>query len=283
MISVIIPTYNRGKIIEKSIASVLAQTYRDLELIVVDDGSTDNTEDLVKAIADDRVRYIRQKNQGACAARNLGVQEARGEFIAFQDSDDTWKPDKLFKQIRVMQENPEVGIVCCRTICERVDNSSFISLEKHPGGIISRETGPYGISTQTLLVRKAVFDHLQFDTKVTRYQDLDFLLCAMKQNVIVFLVPEILVERRHEADSISNHPERIYDMSTYFQEKHADIMADPQQRLSKFLCNALIDAAQGMSLSGKIQFYKKSFALQRSPKTAAKIVLALLKLRSASR
>ena len=88
LVSVIIPTYNRAHLIKRSAMSVLNQTYSNLELIIVDDGSTDNTEEVVKSIDDNRVIYIKQPNQGACAARNNGIDHAKGEFIAFQDSDD---------------------------------------------------------------------------------------------------------------------------------------------------------------------------------------------------
>ena len=100
-VSVIIPTYNRAKWLKKSIQSVLDQTYRDLELIVVDDGSTDRTPEVVKSFKDKRIRYFRQtkkfpiKSQGAAAARNVGIKKARGEFIAFNDDDDLWKKRKL--------------------------------------------------------------------------------------------------------------------------------------------------------------------------------------------
>lgn len=275
MISVIIPTYNREKTIEKSIASVLAQDYQDIEVVVVDDGSTDDTEKVVKSISDTRVRYIRQDNKGACAARNHGALEAKGEFIAFQDSDDTWKTDKLRKQLQAMEQNPEVGIVCCRTICERTDGSSFVSLANQAGGVISKSTGPYGISTQTLLVRRWVLDKLQFDINVTRYQDLDFLLCAMKMNIEVYLIPEILVERHHEENSISNHPERIYDMTVYFQKKHSDIMNDKSQLLSVFLTNTLIQTACDIKMPERRKFYKKAFEINRNYKTVIKIMLSI--------
>lgn len=101
MVSVVIPTYNRAHVLNRAIRSVLGQTYQHFEIIVVDDGSTDNTEQVVKAIADDRVRYIRHEtNKGtAAAARNTGIRQACGEFIGFVDSDDEWLPGKLQKQV----------------------------------------------------------------------------------------------------------------------------------------------------------------------------------------
>lgn len=103
MISVVIPSYNRAKTIRMAVDSVLNQTYRDIELIIIDDASTDETGDIITRITDERIRYLRlEQRSGACNARNIGVLSAKGEFIAFQDSDDKWCLDKLEKQYRFM-------------------------------------------------------------------------------------------------------------------------------------------------------------------------------------
>ena len=94
MVSIIIPTYNRADKLKAAIMSVLNQTYCDLELIIVDDGSTDDTKNVVANIDDNRLRYVYQKNAGACVARNNGIEEAHGDYIAFHDSDDVWHLDK---------------------------------------------------------------------------------------------------------------------------------------------------------------------------------------------
>ena len=94
-ISVIIPTYNRGNMIERAVRSVLNQTYNNIEVIVVDDGSTDNTEEVIKDIKDTSVIYIKEANAGACVARNKGIDVSSGDYIAFLDSDDEWFPEKL--------------------------------------------------------------------------------------------------------------------------------------------------------------------------------------------
>lgn len=111
--SVIVPTYNRGYCVNTSIESALAQTYRDLEVIVIDDGSTDNTREVIAAAFGDepRVKYVYQSNGGVSAARNHGIRLARGEYIALLDSDDIWKPWKTELQVRVLQERSEVGMV----------------------------------------------------------------------------------------------------------------------------------------------------------------------------
>jgi len=108
--SVVIPTYNRAYIVGEAIRSVLAQTYKNVEVVVVDDGSTDNTEMLVRSYGPP-VRYCYQPNRGVCAARNRGFAECRGEFIALLDSDDIWLPWKLEAQIATLNAFPKVGMV----------------------------------------------------------------------------------------------------------------------------------------------------------------------------
>lgn len=109
------PAYNRENIIKEAINSVLGQTYEDIELIVVDDGSTDQTSKVVREIEDPRLKYFYQENAGACAARNKGVELSQGELVAFHDSDDIWHQDKLEKQIKVM-ETSGADLVFCKLV-----------------------------------------------------------------------------------------------------------------------------------------------------------------------
>jgi glycosyltransferase involved in cell wall biosynthesis len=109
-VSVIIPNYNYGRYLSAAIDSVLGQTYSHLEVIVVDDGSTDGSEAVLRGY-EGRVSWFQQRNQGVSAARNRGIQESRGELIAFLDADDVWHPQKIERQIAVLQD-PAVGIVC---------------------------------------------------------------------------------------------------------------------------------------------------------------------------
>jgi glycosyltransferase involved in cell wall biosynthesis len=121
LVSVVIISYNCAEHVGQAIRSVLAQTWSHLELIVVDDGSTDATGDVVRGIADDRVRYVRQANKGPNAARNEGIRQARGHFIAFLDCDDWWLPEKLSKQLAKVNGHPEIGLVYSLAI--RVDTA----------------------------------------------------------------------------------------------------------------------------------------------------------------
>ena len=113
LVSVIIPTWNRAECLPKTIDSALSQTYASLEAIVIDDGSTDNTEQVIASMMqrDRRIRYIRQANSGVASARNTGLSHARGNYVAFLDSDDLWEPWKLELQIACLKRHPTIGMV----------------------------------------------------------------------------------------------------------------------------------------------------------------------------
>lgn len=115
LVTVIIPTYNRADLLPRAVKSVLSQSYRNLECLIVDDASTDNTEEVVRGLDDERVVYIRhERNSGQSAARNTGIAHASGELVALLDSDDEWLPGKLAKQVALMEASPkQVGVVHC--------------------------------------------------------------------------------------------------------------------------------------------------------------------------
>lgn len=111
LITVVIPTYNRAKLVEEAISSVLSQTYENFELFVIDDGSTDNTKAVIQQISDSRLKYIYINNSGGPARpRNIGIKNAKGKYIAFLDSDDIWMPNKLETQVKEFDESSNCGI-----------------------------------------------------------------------------------------------------------------------------------------------------------------------------
>jgi glycosyltransferase involved in cell wall biosynthesis len=162
LVSVILPTYNREKLLRRAIQSVLDQTYRNIELIVVDDGSTDGTGAVVTALNDPRIRYIRlEKNSGANVARNNGIRAARGDFIGFQDSDDEWFPNKLERQMQVFAgAPPEVGVVY--TAYWRVEPEGrtyrpYPWIARKEGDIHDELLNGNFVSTQAAIVRRECF------------------------------------------------------------------------------------------------------------------------------
>ena len=127
-ISVIIPTYNSAVFLPEAVESVLSQTFLPQEVIVVDDGSTDNTEDVLEPFRR-RIHYIRQENQGPAVARNRGIAEAKGDLIAFLDADDVWVPEKTEIQVKVLRENPRIGLV--HSYFDRLDMAEQRIMPRH--------------------------------------------------------------------------------------------------------------------------------------------------------
>jgi len=129
-VSVIIPTYNRAKTLPRAVESVLNQTFDGFELLIVDDGSIDNTKEVTDNLKseDDRIQYFYQENNGAAAARNLGIKKSSGEYIAFLDSDDKWLPEKLKRQINFFQnqDNSNLGFIGCNKLMIELDNSGKV-------------------------------------------------------------------------------------------------------------------------------------------------------------
>jgi glycosyltransferase involved in cell wall biosynthesis len=176
-VSVVIPTYNRAHLICRAIQSVLDQTYQNLEIIVVDDGSTDNTEEIVINFKDERIRYIQHsENKGASAARNSGIRVSRGEYIAFQDSDDEWFSDKLEKQIRAFyKSSPEVGVVYSGFYKVEANKKIYIPSDDHAqkkGNIHNELLKGNFVGTPTVLIKKECFENVKyFDENIPSLED----------------------------------------------------------------------------------------------------------------
>jgi len=206
-VSVVIPTWNRRRHLEEAIASVLAQTYTDYEIVVVDDGSTDDTRSWLEGRATDgRVVALHQENRGSSSARNAGLRAARGELIAFLDSDDLWLPRKLEYQIQLFDRNPAVGFVFCGSA--KVDDHGATSGSRVPTpdfrgraalAMIRRNMMP----TPTVVVRK----RLALEAG-TMYEDLQFgedwnYWIRIAARCETDFVPEVLVHFRDTPGSLS--------------------------------------------------------------------------------
>lgn len=203
-ISVVIPTYNRQGTVERAIGSVLGQTFQDLEIIVVDDGSSDETIACVQGITDPRLRLVKfSVNRGPAEARNAGVEAARGTFIAFLDSDDVWLPEKLERQAAFMAEaEPSVGATCTgfsiwRSTGKQSSRTPSASSDWFrillDGCLVSPGT--------TLMVRRNAFQKVgNFDAGLRRLEDWDWLLRYL-DHYQLGVVPHILAEI-----SVSGHP-----------------------------------------------------------------------------
>jgi len=162
-VSVIIPTYNRAQRLGKAIDSVLAQSHQDFELIVVDDGSEDNTDELIENYNSDIV-YIRQENSGAAAARNRGIEKARYNLLAFLDSDDWFAENKLKTQIQAMNRNPSCLISHTNEIWYRNGQilNQKLKHKKSSGDIFAQSLELCAVGMSTIMIHKEIFDRYGF-------------------------------------------------------------------------------------------------------------------------
>ena len=214
-ISVIIPTYNRGNIIENSITSVLNQTYKNFEVIIIDDGSTDNTKEIIDKFDDKRIKYIKIKeNLGGSNARNIGIRHATGRYISFQDSDDISYTNKLELQFNNMINKNSNLDFCKIKVIYNNSYYNFVPTEYQEKKIIRGKifselikNGNF-ISTQSILVRKKFIEKYLFDINMPRLQDYELIL-RMIPNVKISYTKKVLVELHIQKDSIQNSNEKL--------------------------------------------------------------------------
>jgi glycosyltransferase involved in cell wall biosynthesis len=200
VISCIVPVFNAERYLRETLDSVMGQTYRPLEIIVADDGSTDATASVAAAFGD-RVRYLLQPNGGPAAARNLGLRAVCGEFVAFIDQDDLWNPEKLARQMARFQARPELDL--CVTHLQLFWVSELRVEEIRFRG--NRLTRPLpGYITGTLLARRAVFERVgPFDARLRYGDSMDWFLRAADQGCVMELLPDVLLQHRMHPDNLS--------------------------------------------------------------------------------
>jgi glycosyltransferase involved in cell wall biosynthesis len=211
MVSCIIPTYRRSDSLIKAINSVLAQTYKNIEVIVVDDNDPDDkysimVQDKLATIKDERLRYIKQeRHKNGAAARNTGIKASRGEYIAFLDDDDEWLPEKLEMQIKCLMSNPDYGAVSCLYTYylngKLVRNSPIYTNKELHRKVLERSVA---VCTPTLLFSKKCLDKSgYFDESLPRHQDLQLVLDFL-YHFNIFVLDKYLV--KINIDSGENRP-----------------------------------------------------------------------------
>ena len=205
-VSVIIPTFNRANLAREAIESVLSQTFQDFEIIVIDDGSTDKTKEVLFGIQSDKVRYIYQTNKGPAAARNAGIRIAKGKYIAFLDSDDLWLPTKLEKQLELFEKlPPEVGLVHCSVFLKKEKNLTLKQAKArgNPLRDFLLNTDNAYLSTPASLVKRECFDKIGlFDETLRVSEDKDFCI-KIAQHYKVDYVNEPLVIVRQIGEGLT--------------------------------------------------------------------------------
>ena len=206
LVSVIIPVFNRRKLLFRALDSVLAQTYRDYEVIVVDDGSTDNLSADKTKLENLGVRYFLTDNKGVAAARNFGVSQARGDWIAFLDSDDEWLPSKLECQLNALSNSPKFNICHSEEIWVR--NGRFVNACKHhakaSGDCFARSLELCCISPSSVLLRKSLFEELgAFDERLKACEDYDLWLRLSAREEVLLLDEPLVRKYGGHADQLS--------------------------------------------------------------------------------
>ncbi len=276
MISVIIPTYNRASCIARAANSVLSQTYKDIELIIVDDGSTDETKEIIASIVDPRIKYIFQENKGACSARNTGIEAAKGEYVAFQDSDDYWYPTKLEEQLAVAEKENADIVICQMRRVEPNGNTMTVPNMTKTGKIPAQEL-QFGTSTQTIFTKRCVVEEIKFNNDMPRFQDLEWLIRALRKYSL-FGIKKELVEYQVLPDSISSSPEKLVKATQYLLKEYPSFETEYPivfNSLCKYIC---YESDKYLRLDKGLFYELESIKLKISPgkwKTLKRILLKL--------
>ncbi|MEH2258709.1 glycosyltransferase family 2 protein [Nostoc sp.] len=211
-ISVIIPAYNAERTILETIKSVLQQTFSDFELIIINDGSTDQTLELVKTIEDSRLKIFSYSNAGLSIARNRGIYHATGEFIAFLDADDLWTSDKLELQLAALQKHPEAGLAYSWTL-----NMSETAEIFHPGHNVVYEGNVYdklllsnfiSNGSNPLIRKQAIESAGEFDPTLSSVEDWDYWF-RVAEDWDFAVVPKPQILYRHSSKSMSTKVEKM--------------------------------------------------------------------------
>ncbi|NQT94640.1 MAG: glycosyltransferase [Lentisphaerae bacterium] len=254
LVSVVIPVYNAARYVAQAVDSVLDQTYAPLQVIVVNDGSTDDTATVLEPYLD-RIEYCRQENRGASASRNRGIELAKGKYIAFLDADDLWTPEKISRQVRVLEDNPQFGLVHSDTAV--IDESGAIMkpsanrLRQVRNGNVFEEFFSSDISvvlTSAAMVRKECFEKVPgFDGRFPVLQDYGLFL-SLSWHFHVWYIDEPLAQYRITPGSLSRTYllGNISDRETILREavaEHPEFFAERREWLRQRWSRFYLDAA----------------------------------------
>lgn len=207
LISIIIPTFNRAEVLLRAVNSVFNQTFKNFELIIVDDRSTDNTEQLLQpTISNNSLQYFKTPNRGVAAARNFGVQKARGNWFAFLDSDDEWLPQKLQEQIAYLENNGHLSIVYTEEIWIR--NGVRVNQKKHhqkqAGKIFAKCLDQCFIAPSSVLLRRKLFEEMEgFDENFLVCEDYDLWIKISSANEIGLVSKPLIIKYGGHDDQLS--------------------------------------------------------------------------------
>ena len=279
MISVIIPTYNRENTIERSLNSVLNQTYEDFEVIIIDVFSSDDTLSILSKFNDPRIRIIElNENNGANYARNIGIKSAKGEFIAFQDSDDFWLPNKLERQLEIFYEKNCDVVVCDMIGIDETTNGFYklLSNDKN-SGYITFEDLLYEnfVSTQMVVGKKDVFLNNNFDVSLPRFQDWELFLRISKKESIFFINDKLVIQYL-QSNSLSKNSERALDGLSVINKKfNFDINNNKKVKAHHLYLMGVFSA---LAKRNHAIYFLKSFAIFPKKESFVRFVASILGL-----
>lgn len=274
MISVIIPTYNREKTIKYSINSVLKQTYQNFEIIIVDDASTDRTLNILQEYKDKRIKIIKLKeNSGACFARNIGIENAKGKYIAFHDSDDEMLPSRLEIGIKTI-EKENVDVIFSKFIRKyknkRIDILPNYNLNEITDKI---EALLYdnAISTPTILGKVAVFNNIHFDISFPRFQDWEIGL-RIVENYKIYYIDEVLLIAHVQADSITQNYGKSIVALNKMHKKYQNYFLNNKYLEEKYF--KLLGEFKSRAGINATKEFKQAFMLEKNKNTYIKYFLS---------
>lgn len=261
VISVITATYNRSHLLGRCIQSVLNQTFQDFELIIVDDGSTDDTEKIVSNLSNEKVKYVRhQKNQGGAPARNTGIRLAKGDYIAILDDDDEWMPEILEKQMKVFYTAPlEVGAVYTRY--KRYDSlGDFLpppKVAKKEGDLFKQLLDACCIQWQTVLIKRECFDKVGLISESMLYsRDWDFLLRISQHYQFLYIDEPLAIIHEQPEGRLSKQERLIVDTQRILKMYFFQIKRDSRTLAKYYFRIAYLSCSVGKIGQGRYYYLR---------------------------
>lgn len=282
-ISVIIPAYNSEKFIKKAITSVLNQSHKNIEVIVVDDGSTDRTGKIVKEFKnkDNRVIYVYQKNSGGPSSpKNTGFQNSKGDFIAYLDHDDEWLPSKLEKQLALFDIHLNLGLISCSAyIYEGKKMTRIHRLSKKNNSLqgLLVDSLSYFFSNSSMLIPRHVVESVgDRDENLSVLEDLDIVLRILKEGYKIDFISEPLIKYNLGDSNLSKDFNRVAQDYKIFMGKYRNLF----KKYPKAYSVRLESLATAQVLSGDVKKAKKNLikSIKNNVriKNVAKLILTLL-------
>lgn len=272
LISIITPTYNRADFLPEAIESVLTQDYENFEFLIIDDGSTDNSKEVIDRYTDcGKIRYFYQENSGQSVARNKGIAEAKGNFICFLDSDNRWLPGKLSSSIRAFESHPEVDIVYGDVVLINEDGKEFSrkNMQRYSGRITKELLKNNCVSMNTTMTRTEKIREIGgFSSHVKVADDFDLWL-RLSASCSYLYIPEMMADYRVMKNQISSDKTRRINSNEEiiqrFLKDNPNLLspADQKDAVNFFYVQSARYFSEAKNFKLANEFYKK--ALRAKP------------------